>query len=98
MDRDDRPRLEAAGLPEHDLGFSALVGRTLLDDLGQEVVQEVGSEIEARAVSAAARRRPRLLPTSGGTSADLDCFSHCVRQIPLIVICQCVMVRRVGAP
>jgi hypothetical protein len=48
VDRDDRPRLEAAGLPEHDLGFSALVGRTLLDDLGQEVVQEVGSEIEAR--------------------------------------------------
>jgi hypothetical protein len=39
MDRDCGPRLESAGLAEHDIGLGALVGLALFDDLGRKVVQ-----------------------------------------------------------
>src|SRR5215831_5134702 len=67
VDRDRRPRLESAGLAEHDVGLAALQRLALSHDLGWKVVQEVGGEIEVQAVTTAVRRGcPRFLPPGVG--------------------------------
>jgi hypothetical protein len=55
------PSVEAARLAEHDIGLRALVCLALLDDVGRNVVEKVGGEVEIRAVAPALRSRcPRL--------------------------------------
>src|SRR5215831_886651 len=67
VDRDRRPRLESAGLAEHDVGLAALQRLALSHDLGWKIVQEVGGEIEVQAVTTAVRRGcPRFLPPGVG--------------------------------
>jgi hypothetical protein len=56
VDPDRGPRLESAGLAEDDVSLGALARLALFHDLRWEVVEEVGGEIEARAVATAVRR------------------------------------------
>jgi hypothetical protein len=61
--RDRRPRLESAGLAEHDVGLRALLRFSFRHDVSRKVVQEVGGELEVRAITAAVRGGdPRFLP------------------------------------
>jgi len=60
---DGGPGLESAGLAEHDVRLWALACLAPRDDLGWNVMQEVGVEIEVRAVAAASQPPLALSPS-----------------------------------
>jgi hypothetical protein len=70
VDGDLGPGVESARLAEDNIRLVTLAGLALLDDLGRDVVQEVGGEVEGWAVATAtcsglsAPRSPRCCPTT----------------------------------